>query len=59
VERGDLIRLNTPEGEKEFFVSGVFYDYFSDWGMILIEKKLFQSLWKDEAVHSAGIYLQV
>ena len=57
VERGDRIRLNTPVGEKEFFVAGVFYDYSSDWGMILIEKRLFQSLWNDEAVHSAGIYL--
>jgi putative ABC transport system permease protein len=58
VERGDRIRLNTPQGEKDFFVAGVFYDYSSDWGMILVEKRLFQSLWNDEAVHSAGIYLQ-
>jgi putative ABC transport system permease protein len=26
--------------------------------MILIEKKLFQSLWNDETLHSAGIYLE-
>ncbi|HUL30851.1 MAG TPA: FtsX-like permease family protein, partial [Thermodesulfobacteriota bacterium] len=58
VKAGDRIRLNTPEGEKEFPVSGVFYDYSSDWGMILLEKKLFQSLWHDETLHSAGIYLK-
>ena len=57
VEAGDRIRLHTPQGVKEFFISGVFYDYSSDWGMILIEKRLFQSLWNDETIHSAGIYL--
>jgi len=58
VKAGDRIQLNTPQGEKEFFISGVFYDYSSDWGMVLLEKKLFQSLWNDETLHSAGIYLQ-
>jgi putative ABC transport system permease protein len=58
VKAGDRISLHTPQGEKEFFISGVFYDYSSDWGMILLEKKLFQSLWNDETLHSAGIYLK-
>jgi putative ABC transport system permease protein len=58
VKPGDRIRLNTPAGEREFLVSGVFYDYSTDWGMILMEKRLFQSLWNDESLHSAGIYLE-
>jgi putative ABC transport system permease protein len=58
VNPGDRIRLNTPSGEQNFLVSGVFYDYSTDWGMILVEKKLFQSLWRDETLHSAGIYLE-
>jgi putative ABC transport system permease protein len=57
VRTGDRLRLRTPQGEKEFPISGVFYDYSTDWGMILIEKRIFQSLWKDETIHSAGIYL--
>jgi putative ABC transport system permease protein len=58
VKPGDRIKLNTPQGEKEFPVSGVFYDYSSDWGMVLMEKKVYQSLWNDETLHSAGIYLK-
>jgi putative ABC transport system permease protein len=58
VKSGDRIKLSTPQGEREFLISGVFYDYSSDWGMVLIEKKLFQSLWNDETLHSAGIYLK-
>ncbi len=58
VEAGDRIRLSTLQGEKEFPVAGVFYDYSSDWGMVLVEKKVFQSLWNDETFHSAGIYLK-
>jgi putative ABC transport system permease protein len=55
---GDRVKFNTPQGEKDFLISGVFYDYSSDWGMVLLEKKLFQSLWNDETLHSAGIYLK-
>jgi len=58
VKAGDRIKLNTPKGEQGFLVSGVFYDYSTDWGMVLVEKKLFQSLWNDETFHSAGIYLK-
>jgi putative ABC transport system permease protein len=58
VKTGDQIRLNTPQGDRDFSIGGVFYDYSTDWGMILIEKRLFQSLWKDETFHSAGIYLK-
>jgi putative ABC transport system permease protein len=58
VKAGDRIKLTTPQGEKEFLIAGVFYDYSSDWGMILLEKKLFRSLWNDETLHSAGIYLK-
>jgi putative ABC transport system permease protein len=58
VNPGDRIRLNTPAGEQNFLVSGVFYDYSTDWGMILVERELFQSLWGDETLHSAGIYLE-
>ena len=58
MKAGDRIKLNTPQGEKEFPVSGVFYDYSSDWGMVLMEKKVYQSLWNDETLHSAGIYLK-
>ena len=58
VKAGDRIKLNTPKGEKDFLIAGVFYDYSSDWGMVLLEKKIFQSLWDDETFHSAGIYLK-
>jgi putative ABC transport system permease protein len=58
VKTGDQIKLNTPKGERDFLISGVFYDYSTDWGMVLMEKRLFQSLWNDETFHSAGIYLK-
>jgi putative ABC transport system permease protein len=58
VKPGDRIKLNTPQGERSFLISGVFYDYSTDWGMILIERKVFQALWNDETIHSAGIYLK-
>ncbi len=58
VKAGDQIKLWTPRGERPFLISGVFYDYSTDWGMVLIEKKVFQALWNDETIHSVGIYLK-
>jgi putative ABC transport system permease protein len=58
VKAGDRIKFNTPKGEQDFLITGVFYDYSTDWGMVLMEKRLFQSLWNDETFHSAGIYLK-
>ncbi|MBM4340204.1 MAG: FtsX-like permease family protein [Deltaproteobacteria bacterium] len=57
VDAGDRIKINTPQGGRDFLISGVFYDYSSDWGMILMERRIFQPLWNDETFHSAGIYL--
>ena len=58
VKAGDQIKLETPRGERPFLISGVFYDYSTDWGMVLIERKVFQALWNDETIHSVGIYLK-
>jgi putative ABC transport system permease protein len=58
VKARDQIKLNTPKGERTFLISGVFYDYSTDWGMILIERKVFQAIWDDETIHSVGIYLK-
>jgi putative ABC transport system permease protein len=58
IKGGDRVHLNTPGGIRDFPVAGVFYDYSTDWGMVLMEQTVFRSLWKDETLHSAGIYLR-
>ncbi|MBI3356325.1 MAG: FtsX-like permease family protein, partial [Nitrospirae bacterium] len=47
----------TPEGAKRFPVVAVFYDYSTDGGKLLMDRRLYQSLWHDELVTVFPVYL--
>ena len=57
VGRGGQVRLPTPEGEVSFRVAGVFYDYSTGGGSIVIDSGHFRRLWKDDRLSSMGVYL--
>jgi len=58
VAEGDTLVLPTPRGERMFPVAGVFYDYTSDGGMILMERDRFNTLWGDTTVSDVAIALR-
>ena len=53
------IALETPQGEREFPVVGVFYDYSSDQGTIILDHTLYETLWQDDAIASLGVFVQL
>jgi putative ABC transport system permease protein len=55
---GDLISIGTPRGLHKFAVAGIFYDYTSDQGLLLIQRQNFARLWHDDRIHSAALYLK-
>lgn len=55
--KGDSIRLNTPRGERDFRIEGVFYDYTSERGLVVIHSRNYAEIWRDPVHHSAAIYL--
>jgi putative ABC transport system permease protein len=55
---GDLLRIKTPSGVASLRVAGIYYDYVSDQGLIMIDRPVFDRLWHDPAVNSAAIYLK-
>jgi len=55
---GDRLTLATDSGPIELPVAGIFFDYRSDQGLIVIHKLLYERLWKDRSVTSVGLYLQ-
>ncbi len=55
---GDTVTLATADGPAELTVAGVFYDYGSEHGRILMRRSLYSELWDDPAVSSAGLYLE-
>jgi putative ABC transport system permease protein len=55
---GDRVTLQTPSGEVKLPITGVFYDYATDAGAILIDYHVFNPLWKDDRTESLALYTQ-
>jgi putative ABC transport system permease protein len=54
---GDTIPLSTPSGPHDFKIAGVYLDYTTESGVILIDWGTFQKYWHDTAVNGLGIYI--
>jgi putative ABC transport system permease protein len=57
VATGDRIVLPTPWGVRAVRVAGVFYDYSTDAGAVLLDRGLYARLWRDERTESLALYL--
>ncbi|MHB1005349.1 MAG: FtsX-like permease family protein [Chloroflexota bacterium] len=55
---GDVLRLHSDRGEREFPVAGVFFDYGSDQGLVMIDRGAYEPLWDDRDISSLGIYVK-
>lgn len=55
---GDSVTLLTPEGNRAFTVGGIFYDYGSDRGLLVMPREHYASIWHDNQVTTLGIYLE-
>ena len=55
---GDKLALMSPTGYREFTVGGVFFDYGSDRGMLVMEGRHYARLWQDPHVATIGVFLQ-
>ena len=54
---GDAIRLATPSGPADFNIIGVYIDYSSDSGSVLIERSLYKRFWRDDLVDAFDLWL--
>lgn len=54
---GNTLEIKTDRGSRVFNVSGVYYDYGAQTGVVLISDELFRSLWDDDQITSLGAYL--
>lgn len=57
VVKGSQISMSTPVGEKSMPVLGVFYDYATDGGKIVIDRSLYQQWWNDDGVTVFPVYI--
>ena len=54
---GDVVRLRTDRGERAFPVAGVFADYGSDRGVVMVSRRTYEASWEDRGVSSLGLVL--
>jgi putative ABC transport system permease protein len=55
---GDVIELATPSGVAKFQVIGVYIDYSSDIGSVLIDRALYKKHWRDDLVDAFDLWLE-
>ncbi|MEO7993538.1 MAG: FtsX-like permease family protein [bacterium] len=54
--RGDTVSLVTPDGQRDFAIAGVFYDYTADRGVIMMDRAHFAHWWHDDTINSIALY---
>jgi putative ABC transport system permease protein len=58
VGTGDRVEVFTTSGWRDFEVGGVFRDYGSDSGMLILPRTLYADLWQDPGISTLGIVLR-
>jgi putative ABC transport system permease protein len=58
VRAGEWIVLPAPAGPVRVHVEGVFYDYSTDAGAVLMDRALYARLWRDDRTESLALYLE-
>ena len=54
---GDTINLATPTGRRNFKIAGVYIDYTSEGGVILVDWQTYRKFWQDDAINGIGVYI--
>ncbi|TMQ71387.1 MAG: FtsX-like permease family protein [Candidatus Eisenbacteria bacterium] len=53
---GDRLELETPRGRIARPVLGIYYDYSTDAGAVLMDRALYERLWRTRRIESLAIY---
>ena len=57
LHEGDSIELVTAGGPRRFPIAGVYRDYGSDRGAVLMDRAIYREAWADDGITSLGLYL--
>ena len=55
---GAAVRLRTDRGVQDFRVAGIFADYGSDRGLVMMSRRTYELFWHDRGVSSLGLWLR-
>ena len=54
---GGTVTIMTPKGPQSVPVEGIFYDYATDGGKMVMERTFYRQLWNDDRVTVFALYL--
>ncbi|MCA9470743.1 MAG: FtsX-like permease family protein [Nitrospirales bacterium] len=57
VQPGSTLTIATPHGLKTFPLLGIFYDYATDGGKIVMDQQVYQEYWTDRKASVFAVYL--
>ncbi len=57
VTAGRAVTIVTPRGPQTVSIVGVFYDYATDGGKVVMDRRLYRRFWDDDKVTVFGLYL--
>ncbi len=58
IDTGGNVTLNTPTGKFSMPVAGVYYDYSTDTGAIMMDYRLYSRLWASPRTESMALYVK-
>jgi putative ABC transport system permease protein len=53
----DVVQLQTDRGQHAFRIVGIFADYGSDQGLVMLSRNTYEQFWEDRGVSSLGLYV--
>ncbi|MDZ4854353.1 MAG: FtsX-like permease family protein [Nitrospirota bacterium] len=57
LREGDVVSITTPAGPMAVPVEGIFYDYSTDGGKMVMDRTWYQQQWHDDRVTVLSVYL--
>ncbi len=58
IRRGDVLTLPAPAGEVRVRVAGVYYDYTTDGGYVVVDRAFLKKHWGDARLNSLAVYIE-
>jgi putative ABC transport system permease protein len=55
---GNMIELNAPTGNQRYRVFGVFFDFGSERGQVMIDRHTYAAAWNDDSINSLHVWLK-
>lgn len=55
---GDSIAFETPGGRHTFAVAGVYFDYASDQGVVMMERSIYSRIFQDESISGLAVFVE-